>query len=219
VHRVAWNQRVAAVDVSRLPRSGCLAIFACVAIKLGASRCCGVHPERFLGRASGLPLVRSSDKPSSGPRLLSVAGVRRDNPNRMAPRLHQYRKWLAFAALAIGSAGFCLLCGQWQPRPASQADDGWRRTERGWERAVAWNRPAIASTNLPADHATPSLPAKSAHRWDAHPAALALVQLAAVLLAFFALPVGCRLRAPSFPTLFTRLPTLVAKSFRASAFG
>jgi hypothetical protein len=134
----------------------------------------------------------------------------------MTEQLYHLRNWLAFAALIVGSTGICLLCGPWISPQTTSADDGWRRTERGWERVVASNQPAMATTTVPVFHSPPPLSAKSSHRWDTHPAALALVQLTAGIFALFARPGSWRLSESSF---LSRLPALIAKSFRASAFG
>jgi hypothetical protein len=133
----------------------------------------------------------------------------------MTIRLHQRTQWLAFAAVIVGSIGFCLLSACWNTPKTSVADDGWRRTERGWERIASWQKSAMASSSVPVYPAPLPLP-KLTNRWDTHPAALALVQLAIVLFALLRLPAGPRPSAPNQPA---RLPELIAKSFRASAFG
>jgi len=134
----------------------------------------------------------------------------------MIELLIHYRKWLALLALAIGWTGFCLLCGLWLSRLTNSADDGWRRTELGWEQVASWNERAMATAAVPVVHWPSPLPAKASPRWDTHPAALALVQLAVALFALFAMPADWR-QAES--KLLARLPELIAKSFRATPFG
>jgi hypothetical protein len=134
----------------------------------------------------------------------------------MTELLDYYRKWLALAALAIGWTGFCLLCGLWLSRLATNPDDGWRRTELGWEHVAAWNEPAMATATVPVFHRPTPEPAKTSPRWDTHPAALALVQLGVAFFALFAMPADWRL---TDLRPLTRLPVLIAKSFRASPFG
>jgi hypothetical protein len=133
----------------------------------------------------------------------------------MTNRPNQHIQWLAFAALIVVSLGFCLLCVCWNTPLASISDDGWRRTEHGWERIAVWQSRALATASVPVYPAPPP-PEKATFRWDTHPAALAFVQLAIVLFALLRLPAGMQSRTPDRPV---KLPELVAKSFRASAFG
>ena len=133
----------------------------------------------------------------------------------MTDQLHQRIQWLVFAAVIVGPIGFCLLCTGWNKPRATRADDGWRRTENGWERIAAWQNQATATASVPVYPAPPP-PAHTTSRWDTHPAAVALVQLAIVLFALLRLPAGGR---SSPPHRTARLPQLIANSFRASAFG
>lgn len=134
----------------------------------------------------------------------------------MAERIHQHRKWLAFGAIVLVLTIPCLLGTSWASRKDSTDDDGWRRTDRGWERVATWNQPAMATTTVPFFHSPRPVPAKTSPRWDTHPAVLAFAQLAAVFVALLALPDGSRISGAKF---FAHLPALVAKSFRASPFG
>jgi hypothetical protein len=93
-------------------------------------------------------------------------------------------------------------------RPVKPIDD-WRRTAHGWERTMTWARAhrdaAILSFKQASD--------KQA-RLDTHPAALALFQLTAAMLAL-------ALFGPRGRTLLRKTPIfeLLVRSFRASAFG
>lgn len=133
----------------------------------------------------------------------------------MTNRLLKHHPWLAFAALIVASVGFCLLCACWNTRLASMSDDGWRRTEQGWERIAVWQSRAMATASIPT-YPSPPPRTESTLRWDTHPAALAFVQLGVVLFALLRLPAGARPGTTDHPV---KLPELVAKSFRASAFG
>jgi hypothetical protein len=133
----------------------------------------------------------------------------------MIKLLDQQVQRLAVGAFVIGSIGLCLLC-LCRSQIATKADDGWRRTERGWERIASWQSQAMATAKVPVYPAPPAA-AKTTTRWDTHPAALALVQLAAVLFALLRLPKG---QGPTAThTSSTPLAQRIAKSFRASAFG
>ena len=134
----------------------------------------------------------------------------------MTEFIDHYRKWLALWALVIGWTGVCLLCGMRHSPVATNADDGWRRTELGWEHVTSWSEPAMATAAVPVFHWPAPSPAKASSRWDTHPAALALVQLGVAFFALFAMPADWRL-TESMP--LARLPGLIARSFRASPFG
>jgi hypothetical protein len=113
---------------------------------------------------------------------------------------------VALIALLVGLAAQQLV--SLPPAPRVNADD-WRRTATGWERNDRWliNRDILS---LPYK---PSEPSSSKRRFDTHPAALALWQLAAALAAL----VYFRER-PRQLTLKS-LRSFISRSFRASAFG
>src|SRR5688572_14265312 len=78
------------------------------------------------------------------------------------------------AILAVVVSGF------WAPalaRPATHVDDHWRRTSTGWEYVPDW-RTAAPPTDVFA----------ATGRIDSHPAALALLQVVAVITAFALFP-------------------------------
>jgi hypothetical protein len=114
-------------------------------------------------------------------------------------------------ALIVGFAvvAYSFFQGCDVPPPLSSAGDDWRRTATGWEHVGHWEHP-IDRFNLP-------LPAHSdkAGRFDTHPAVLALLQLVVALLALNAFP-----RIPARAASSSgNLVALLARSFRASAFG
>ena len=133
----------------------------------------------------------------------------------MFKRLDQQVQRLAVGTVMVGSIGLCLLC-LCRSQSAVKPDDGWRRTENGWERIAAWQSQAMATTKVPV-YPAPTAEAKATSRWDTHPAALALTQLAAVLFALL------RLTNPQGPSATPAngapIRQRIAKSFRASAFG
>jgi hypothetical protein len=134
----------------------------------------------------------------------------------MSKRLDQQVQRLAISTVFISSIGLCLLCVCWNGQNAARPDDGWRRTENGWERIASWQSQAMATAKVP-NYPAPPISAKTISRWDTHPAALALVQLAAVLFALLRLPMS---QGPRTTTAHsTPIPQRIAKSFRASAFG
>ena len=90
------------------------------------------------------------------------------------------------------------------------ADENWRRTAQGWERIETWRAPqqtfgvsAVTSANAP--------------RWDTHPAALAFIELAAVIAAMIAFPRPNQ--SAQWRWLKADWRAALAKSFRASVFG
>jgi hypothetical protein len=107
--------------------------------------------------------------------------------------------FVAFAAAMVA----CLFDLQLSGQTTAQHSD-WRRTANGWERTDRW---AVKPLALPlATHQ-----AAVGTRLDPHPAAVALVQLVAVLaaLAFF-----------SRPLAHSRgLVSAISSSYRASFFG
>jgi hypothetical protein len=165
----------------------------------------------------GIALALSSCDESTAlarPIGLSECDSARGTPT-MFKRLDQQVQRLAVAALLFVSIGLCLLCLCWS-QSAAKPDDGWRRTEHGWERIASWQSQAMATAKVPVYPAPPAA-SKPTSRWDTHPAALALVQLAAVLFALLRLPMT---QGPRTTTAHsTPIPQRIAKSFRASAFG
>ena len=108
------------------------------------------------------------------------------------------------AAIAMAIVMVCLFCRY------SLGDD-WRRTAAGWERMNNWTVSASAAVfPLLADHQPAA--AKSI-RFDTHPGVLAFGELVVVLLALYAFR-----SSPMLPSVH-HWPTLLARSFRASAFG
>jgi hypothetical protein len=98
-----------------------------------------------------------------------------------------------------------------------QKNDDWRRTAHGWERLSAWSSAtqitAISGSSAPNRPVT----GRAIHlrnRADAHPAAVALMQLVGSMLAL-------AIFSPRGRSLLREksLSTLLAGSFRASAFG
>jgi len=121
---------------------------------------------------------------------------------------------LQFAASRAAVGAIVLLAGlifvsQATAKPAA---DDWRRTAHGWERSSDW--PKIARHRIEARQLQPLAAIHSTARIDVHPAALALFQLTASLLVLAASRAGATANATS-----PSLGTLVARSFRASAFG
>jgi hypothetical protein len=108
------------------------------------------------------------------------------------------------AAIAIAIVMVCFVCRN------SHSDD-WRRTASGWERMGNWTMNASAAVfPLLADHHPATA---KASRFDTHPAVLAFGELVAVLLALYAFR-----SSPILPAA-SQWPALLARSFRASAFG
>src|SRR5436190_23952735 len=90
---------------------------------------------------------------------------------------------------------------------AGADEDNWRRTAHGWEKADAWlHQPAVASRSA----------TLSSIRWDVHPAALLLVQVATVLAAMLLFP---RPNSPLPSWLEENCIVSLQRSFRASIFG
>ncbi|MEX2173352.1 MAG: hypothetical protein WD872_03260 [Pirellulaceae bacterium] len=68
---------------------------------------------------------------------------------------------------------------------ADSADDGWRRTAHGWERAPEWIVEASGGALRPGERfITDELTRPRSARWDFHPAALAVLQLVAIAVGF-----------------------------------
>jgi len=93
-------------------------------------------------------------------------------------------------------------------RPLKSAGE-WRRTAHGWERTIAWSQ-----THSDAAKVGFHRSGEKRARLDTHPAALALFQLTAAMLALAIF--GPRGRLFLQQTSFSKL---LAQSFRASAFG
>jgi len=95
-----------------------------------------------------------------------------------------------------------------------QSGNEWRRTAHGWERSDRW--PSTTGTTQSAE--SPRSVTKglghNGHRTDAHPAALALTQLVASMLAL-------AIFSPRGQSMLseTSLSAILARSFRASVFG
>jgi hypothetical protein len=104
--------------------------------------------------------------------------------------------------LAIAFLAFNLAC-------LSPADD-WRRTATGWQRMSDWSMSA-STFALAADQTLPV--ARNIGRIDTHPAVLALGELVAALLGLYAF------RSSRILPAARHWPALIARSFRASAFG
>jgi len=119
----------------------------------------------------------------------------------------------AWGALALVISG-CLVIGFSAPdRSLVKHDvqqDDWRRTANGWERISAW--PTFTFDMAPRrPQPTPATP-HAQHRFDTHPAVLALLQLVGVLLALVAFGSQSSRNQEDWKSL-------LARSFRASAFG
>lgn len=115
---------------------------------------------------------------------------------------------LVLIAVIAGAIGLALLESP-PPRPARS--DDWRRTANGWERRSQWPD-GFAAYSL----ATQPNRQRWGHstRFDTHPSVLALAQLVGVLLSFYFFPPLAK-----DGTAGLRLPALIGRSFRASAFG
>ena len=124
-----------------------------------------------------------------------------------APSLLVFRH-LPLGGLAIAAAILGWLLINSSDSSVSNTHDDWRRTANGWERTTDWPRAAAAVSKQPRIRARsqPSI------RFDTHPAALALGQLTAILLALFAWPASKRPAKTGWLSAITR-------SFRASFFG
>jgi hypothetical protein len=145
-----------------------------------------------------------------------VARPGENGPRRvdlMIQSLYQAREWLAFAAIAVATAGICVSFGR---SDKTRTDDGWRRTSAGWEKVAVGAGSASATQHAPAFRGR-NVPSRKEQRWDTHPAVLAVLQLAAVL-ALFAMPMGWRIGNSGAGRILARLPRLIANSFQASAF-
>jgi hypothetical protein len=98
-----------------------------------------------------------------------------------------------------------------------KSSDEWRRTANGWERSGSLSSKTWIATNNPlaeSSHRFTQQAARDGRRSDAHPAALALVQLVGSMLALAVFgPRGRRILQE------TPFSVLLARSFRASVFG
>jgi len=115
---------------------------------------------------------------------------------------------IALVLLGLFMAGYLPTGGH-----VSQGDD-WRRTTNGWQRMSQWQI-GISTAAFEAPPVIQANQRAETGRFDTHPAVLALLQLVATLLALYAFP----FRSTPSPPLARHLPTLLARSFRASAFG
>src|SRR4051794_28466138 len=121
---------------------------------------------------------------------------------------------LQFAASRAAVAAMVLLAGLMGASRANAkpAADDWRRTSHGWERSSDW--PKMARVHTTTRSLQSRAPTPSAARLYPHPAVLALFELAGSLLFLAAGRSGAKANTAS-----PSLGTLVARSFRASAFG
>jgi hypothetical protein len=122
-----------------------------------------------------------------------------------------------FALCALLLAG--LLWGLfWVGRDGRvSSTDDWRRTANGWERTSNWSSTAWGATNRQVGESQTGFVIRALNhrrRIDAHPAALALLQLIGSMLALAAF-------SPRGREILTDRPffALIARSFRASVFG
>src|SRR5262249_14208821 len=117
----------------------------------------------------------------------------------------------AVALVALGTV--CGICHAWYAARLGLADDGWRRTAQGWQYVGTWESNASwrESTPLSAVSKAPAPAARHHTRWDTHPAVLALAQVVIAIAALATFAVQRQQRVS--------WPALIARSFRASAFG
>jgi hypothetical protein len=132
----------------------------------------------------------------------------------MSHRLTSISSKLKHAAIAVLFLGALGLAGYIPLGGSPSSGDEWRRTANGWERIGHWQT-TTASMALDRTPLTNSSPGAVIGRFDTHPAGLALVQLVAVLLALYSFPSRLHPSAASHDGWLT----LLARSFRASAFG
>jgi len=131
----------------------------------------------------------------------------------MPHSIHSYSSPAVALAIPLFVAG-CLIA-QAFPFDRAGGGDDWRRTVNGWQRISTWQM-AAATVTAANPARTPDRPLGSkTTRFDTHPATLALGQLILILLGLYAFPIhssGTTKRAD-------RWTPLLARSFRASAFG
>jgi hypothetical protein len=100
-----------------------------------------------------------------------------------------FQKILALGVLGLLLVGSMLAATDVRPVPSpTSGDDGWRWTADGWENIRTWQQPP-----RPYPAVQPLRVVLLAHeyqgiRYDFHPAALALLQLVAVTMAFVVQP-------------------------------
>ena len=84
---------------------------------------------------------------------------------------------IAFAAIAVGVG---------QADDVRLADDGWRRTARGWEHTQAWTAP---DDGVPSNRFAFGKNLREPRpRWDIHPGLLVVAQVLFVCAAFYVWP-------------------------------
>jgi len=118
---------------------------------------------------------------------------------------------------AIGAALMCgLIAGMLGVDVTTRLEsgDGWRRTAHGWERSDRWSSTTGTTQSSEPPPTFYKRFAQNGRRSDAHPAALALVQLVGSMLALAVFSPRGRSMLSQTP-----LSTILARSFRASVFG